>query len=146
MDVTTTDPNTVLSYTYPTPGVYQARITVTQGSPFTQTLIVGVNDAQQMDQMFTTIWTGMNNDLGRGDVNGALAYLNESAKRKYQPVFTALLPQMPQIVASYSPLRRVSISESIGEYAVIRSFNGQKRLYLIYFLKDQDGVWRLDAM
>ena len=144
---TTTDLTAPTVYTYAAPGIYQPRISVTQGAAvFTQTLVVGVNDAQQMDQLFASIWTGMNNALARGDVNAALSYLNESAKRKYQRVFTALLPQMPQIVASYSSLRRVSISESIGEYAINRTITGRNKIFLIYFLKDQDGVWRLDAM
>ena len=103
IDFTTTDPNVPLVYIYTTPGIYHPRITVTQGAMvFTQTLVVGVNDAQTMDQFFTSIWTGMNNALARGDVTAALGYLNESAKRKYQRVFTALLLQMPQIIASYS--------------------------------------------
>ena len=146
-DFTTTDPTAAIVYTYTAPGVYQPRITVTQGATtFTQTLVVGVNDAQQMDQVFTNIWTGMNSALAQGDSNTALSFLNENAKRKYQRVFTALLPQMPQIIASYSPLRRVSISESIGEYAINRTINGRNKIFLIYFLKDTDGVWRLDAM
>jgi hypothetical protein len=88
----------------------------------------------------------MNEALVRGDKSAALTYLNEGAKRKYLPVFEALKPEFPQIVASYSPLRRVSISEDIGEYAIVRSFNGQNRLYLVYFLRDADGVWRMDGM
>jgi hypothetical protein len=99
-----------------------------------------------MDALFTNLWNGMNDALVRGDVNGAAQYLNESAKRKYQPVFEALKLQFPQIIASYSLLRRVSISEDIGEYAIVRNFNGQNRVYLIYFLRDADGVWRMDGM
>jgi hypothetical protein len=61
-------------------------------------------------------------------------------------VFDALLPQMPEIIASYSSLQQVSISSDIGEYAVNRTINGENWIFLIYFLKDADGVWRLDAM
>lgn len=135
-------------YTYANPGIYPARFTVSTvaGNNYEVTHTIGVRSLSAMDGLFATIWTGMNNALARGDVTAALGYLNEAAKRKYLPVFSALLPQMPQIIASYSPLRRVSIGETIGEYAVNRSYNGQNRLYLVYFLKDQDGVWRLDAM
>ncbi len=147
IDFTTTDLTAPIVYTYTVPRIYQPRITVIQGGlQFTQTLVIGVSDAQQMDQLFTTLWTGMNNALSQGNIPAALGYLNESAKRKYQRVFTVLLPQMPLIVTSYSSLRRVSISESIGEYAVNRTINGRNKIFLIYFLKDQDGVWRLDAM
>ena len=144
----TSDPNAPVEFTYTTPGVYRATITVTdsQNTTYSQTLAVVVHDGQQMDQIFNSLWNGMNDALMRGDVNGATQYLNESARRKYQPVLEALKPQFPQIIVSYSPLRRVSITDSIGEYAIVRPYNGQNRVYLIYFLQDADGVWRVDEM
>lgn len=143
-----TDPGVPIEVTYANPGVYPARVKVFYGQDqsYEQTLAVVVHDAVQMDMLFTNLWNGMNDALMRGDVNGAAQYLNEGAKRKYQPVFEALKLQFPQIIASYSPLRRVSISEDIGEYAIVRNFNGQNRVYLIYFLRDVDGVWRVDEM
>lgn len=147
-DISTTNPTEALEYLYSTPGVYRPRITVidTSGQRHTQTQVVVVQDPQKMDQLFRNLWNGMNSALTGGDIARATGYLNESAKRKYQPVFEALLPYLPQIVASYSPPHRVSVSENIGEYAINRLDNGRNRLYLVYFLKDTDGVWRLDEM
>jgi Big-like domain-containing protein/glucodextranase-like protein len=120
--------------------------TDTAGARTTQQVVVEARDPAQMDQMFLAIWNGMNNALVAGDRDGAMVYLNFGAQRKFGPVFDVLMPFMPQIVASYSPLVRSSLSSSIGEYGVVRVFNGQKRLYLIYFLRDADGVWRIDEM
>ncbi len=148
IDYTGTDPTAPASFTYATPGVYQASITVTdsQNNAFTQVVPVSVQDGVQMDQLFTTLLGGMNTALISGDVTKAGSYLNTAAKQKYLPVFQTLLAQMPQIIASYSPLRRVSITGEIGEYAINRTIGGRNKLFLIYFLKDDDGVWRLDAM
>jgi len=99
-----------------------------------------------VDVPFRAIWDGMNRALLAGDKATALSYLTPGAQVKYAPVFDALLPHMAEIVASYSPLQRVSISETIGEYAVTRVSNGKAYLFLIYFLKDEDGVWKLEAM
>ena len=104
------------------------------------------NDPAERDRLFGDLWNGMNTALVSGNHDQALLHLNASAKAKYGPVFTALRPHFAEIVASYSPLRQVEFSSDIGEYAVTRMVEGQKRLYLIYFLKDGDGVWRLDAM
>lgn len=112
----------------------------------TLSVVIEARDPAQMDQMFTAIWNGMNNALVAGDKPGAMTYINASAQRKFGPVFDVLMPFMTEIVASYSPLARSSLSPSIGEYGVVRTFNGQKRLYLIYFLLDSDGVWRIDEM
>jgi hypothetical protein len=75
-----------------------------------------------------------------------MRYLNGEAKRKFGPVFDALMPFMSEIVGSYSTFARSSISADIGEYAVSRTDNGVKRLYMIYFLLGADGVWRVDEM
>lgn len=148
IDYTGTDPNAPVAFTYAAPGVYQARITVTdsQSNVFTQDVLVSVQDGAQMDQMFTALLGGMNTALISGDVTKAGSYLNTAAKQKYLPVFQTLLPQMPQIIASYSPLHRISISGEIGEYAINRTIGGRDKIFLIYFLQDSDGVWRLDAM
>jgi hypothetical protein len=99
-----------------------------------------------MDAMFTTMWNGMNSALVAGDKEMALGYLTPSAQEKYGPVFEVLLPYMPEIVASYSSLQRVSLSSSVGEYAITRTIDGRNRVFLIYFIKEFDGVWRLAAM
>ncbi len=148
IDFSTTDRTTPVEFTYVTPGVYQPTIFVTdsQGATSNKTLTVVVLDAEQMDAFFKSIWDALNSDLVAGDLLDANRYLNLSAQTKYLRVFQTLLPHMGGIVASYSPLQRVSISEDIGEYAVNRTYQGQNRLYLIYFLKGADGVWRVDAM
>jgi hypothetical protein len=98
------------------------------------------------DALFQSIWDGVNAALLAGDEAGALTFLTPGAQEKYRPVFDVLLPDMPQIIASYSPLRQVSVSSAIGEYAITRVIEGKNQLFLIYFLKGDDGVWRLDAM
>jgi len=61
----------------------------------------------------------------------ALSYLNTGAKAKYGPVFEVLLPNMPEIVASYSPLMQVSLSDNIGEFAVNRTIDGELKIFLL---------------
>ncbi len=136
-----------LSITYPT-GVFTPTIVVKDGtgSVSTQRFVIESRDAATMDQLFKAIWNGMNNALMAGDKVKALTYMNVGAKAKYGPVFDALLPFMPEIVGSYSPLQRASISSAIGEYAIRRASNGVQKIYLIYFLQGGDGVWQIDEM
>ena len=61
-------------------------------------------------------------------------------------MFDALLPYLPEIIRSYSPLQRVSVSAEVGEYAVNRLVEGENMIFLIYFMKEIDGTWRLNAM
>ena len=148
IDFATTDPSAPLQYTYVTPGLYiaQLRVTDQQGATYTAEAAIAVQDGAAMDTMFTGLWTGMDAALIAGDKATALSFLTTGAQEKYGPVFDELLPDMPQIIASYSALQRVSISGSIGEYAMNRIIDGENWLFLIYFVKDGNGVWKLDAM
>jgi hypothetical protein len=136
-----------LSITFPA-GVFVDTVVFTDGggATFTHRLVIDSRDQAQMDQMFHAIWNGMNNALAAGDKEGAMRYLSDTGRQKFGPVFDVLMPFMPSIVASYSPLARASISAGIGEYAVTRLEGSAKRLYLIYFLRDVNGVWRIDEM
>jgi hypothetical protein len=129
-------------------GVYSPSIVITAAGGLTRThrVVIDVRDPAQMDQTFRAIWNGMNAALVAGDKEQAMRYLNGGAKVKFGPVFDALMPHMAEIVASYSPLARSSIGTATGEYAVTRMDQGSRRLYLIYFLHDDDGVWRIDEM
>jgi PAS domain-containing protein len=135
-----------VTVTYPA-GVFTPEIVITaNGWAVTHPMVIESRDEAEMDRIFRALWSGMNDALVAGDKETAMRYLNDSARRRYGPVFEALLPFMPQIVASYSPLTQASISERIGEYAVTRMDGATKRLYLIYFLRDATGVWRIDGM
>ena len=88
----------------------------------------------------------MNNALLAGDKTKAMTYLNSQAQAKYGPVFDSLMPIFAQIVSDQSPLLRSSLSDSIGEYGVVTSNPNGNHVFLIYFLKGTDGVWRLESM
>lgn len=135
-----------VTLTYPA-GVFAADIVIAaNGWTFAHPIVIESRDEAEMDRMFRALWTGMNDALVAGDKDTALHYLNDTAREMYGPVFDALLPRMPAIVGSYSPLEQASITERIGEYAVTRMDGDTKRLYLIYFLRDATGVWRVDGM
>jgi hypothetical protein len=148
VEATVYDLTQPFAHTYVAPGsiVASFRVVLADGSEHDLTAPVLVQDVESMDRLFEGLWAQMNSALLAGDLDSALRPLNASARRNYSPVFEALLPHMPEIVRSYSDLRRASLSASIGEYAVNRMIGGRNKLFLIYFLKGADGVWRIDAM
>lgn len=147
VDFTTTDAAGEIRHTYRNPGVFEAAVTLTNnvGSRVEKAVVVG-QDPSQMDQLFNALWKGMNDALVAKDKPKALEHLNSAARTKYAPVFEELMPYFSGIISSYSPLQRVNVSEEIGEYAVNRLIDGKNSLFLIYFLKDVDGIWRIDSM
>jgi hypothetical protein len=116
------------------------------GQSYTKTIVIQVQDMVQMDAMFKAMWGGMNNALVAGDKTVAMVYLNVRAQLKYGPVFDVLIPYMPKIVLTYSQPLLNNISEHIGVYAVGTNLNGVGRIFYIYFLQGQEGLWQLESM
>jgi hypothetical protein len=134
--------------TYPMPGVYwtAVKVTLADGSVYTQSFPIVVQDAAQMDQMFKSLWSGTNDALIAGDKATALNYLSPPARVKYGPVFDTLAPDLPQIFASCSTPQSAGISPEMSEYVINRTIDGVNQVFFIYFLRGEDGVWRLDSM
>ena len=147
-DFTTTDPAAPLQHLYTTPGLYMARVQVTDqlGGVFEADVAISAHDVATLDGLLKSLWNGMNAALVNGDIPSALTYLDHGAQKKYGPVWQVLLPHMAEIIASYSPLRGLSASSRVAEYGFNRIVDGEKRLFLVYFLQNTDGVWRLSAI
>lgn len=137
-----------MAVTYPAAGAYPTTLTYTDsmGATITQSYVIVAHDAAQVDLQFKALWSGMSNALVAGDKAAALAYLSGSAQVKYGPVFDALAPDFAQIMLTWSPPLKANLSSSIGEYGVVTTNAGVRQLFLIYFVKGTDGVWRLDGM
>jgi hypothetical protein len=56
------------------------------------------------------------------------------------------MPDMASIVASFSTRRLGTLSSELGEYAITRNLDGVTNVFFVYFVKDANGVWRLDSM
>ena len=143
------DPLRAISFNYRTPGTFNARFIITDstGATYNQTVTVVAENPAQIDQILRTAWNGFTTALASRDTAQALQYFNARAQVKYGPVLNALQPFLPQIVANFAPIQLSTLEGGIGEYAVKRTnAAGITNLYLIYFIQDNDGVWRLDTM
>jgi len=122
-----------VQHDYTTPGIYIAKIKVRDYADdiHSATTAIEVKDFDKTDDLLRSLWDDMNAALVAGDKDTALSYLNTGAKAKYDPVFEVLLPNMPEIVASYSPLMQVSLSDNIGEFAVNRTIDGELKIFLL---------------
>lgn len=147
-DLSTTNPADPLAHDYQTPGLYLARLRLTDTANVATeaTAAVAVDNVAALDALLRSLWDGMNGALAVGDPASAADFLTTDAQERYGPVWSVLLADLPAIVASYSPVRGVFISGSIAEYAVNRTLGGENYLFLVYFVRGPDGVWRIDAM
>ena len=141
-------PPTSIENTYTIPGLYNPQLTLltAAGQTLRSSLSILVESEAARDDLFTGLWSSMNDALVKQNVSAALAHLNAIARQRYAPVFSDLLPDMPAIVASYSSPQRVSVTADVLEYAVNRVIDGEDQIFFVYALRDGDGVWRIDSM
>ena len=146
--VDVSDPAATLNYTYSAPGIYPVTLILTDANyvEYRAQLNVVVQDPAQLDALFQDIWRDMTTALVSGSKSAAMNKLDYTAQQNYGAAFDVLLPHMQQIVSTFSPLLRSSISPSTVEYAVVRPSPVGGNLFFVYFIKDQNGVWRLDSM
>jgi hypothetical protein len=148
IDAVTTDPSESLSHRYERAGWYTASFTVTDtnGARRVFPYRLALREAGAADAVLGEVFSGMTAALGVGDIEHAARHLDARARAKYVPVFETLAPSLGEIVASFSPPSRVSLSSDFGEYAVVRPFANGQRLYLVSFLRDAGGVWRVGSL
>ncbi|MCU7859081.1 MAG: hypothetical protein KZQ86_04450, partial [Candidatus Thiodiazotropha sp. (ex Lucinoma kastoroae)] len=137
-----------LIYTYDTEGLYTPQITVTDadGMQYTLTQLVNVVAEGRILTQLEDHWSHMNNALSEGNLGLALEHIGMSRSEKYGRFFRYLLPKMPEIVASYSPLQVNSLAMDHASVHVVRSINDENRVFTISFNQDIFGVWRIIGM
>jgi len=140
--------NPLLLHTYTNPGNYQVKITGfdTASQLHNQSLSIIVQDGVAIDAVIQAGWQNITAGLSTNNIAQALIELTPNAREKYGPVFDALRGNLPAILSTFSSLQVVDINTDYAEYAINRTIDGENRLFLIYFVKDENGEWKLDEM
>jgi cysteine-rich repeat protein len=146
--VTDTTNPAALTTQYTTTGFKTAVLTATdtQGTVYEAFAVVEVIDLNTANSVFGAIWNGMNTALVNGNKATALTYLAEESKTKYDGAWTTLLPQMSTIVASYSAIQPIWLAPNFAQYGLTRVIGGQPRLFIVTFVRDENGVWHVSDM
>jgi hypothetical protein len=133
---------------YAAPGLYNPTFTVTDeiGNRYTQTVVLLVRDSSAIDQTLKVVWQRFRNALAIANKAAAMQFLTAGAQVTYGPTFDALLTHLPAIVSTWSSPQASLVDEEFAEYGINRTIDGIDRVFLIDFVLDDDGVWRIDAM
>ena len=140
--------NPVITHAYNSPGMYEVRITGIDmnGTNHDQSLWLIVQDGAVIDAEIQASWQNVVSGLSARNLPQLLDEMTPAARETYEPVFDALQDELPAIANSFSELQIVDINTNFAEYAINRIIDGENRLFLIYFVRDQDGTWKLDQM
>ncbi|MEW6420046.1 MAG: hypothetical protein AB1480_18355 [Nitrospirota bacterium] len=86
----------------------------------------------------------MKGALKTNNINEALNYLTEDIKKKFERVFNVLGGDLPNIVSQLPDIKLISVKDGIAEYYMKKLENGKEYAYFIYFVRDENGIWKIE--
>jgi len=97
--------------------------------------------------MIQAAWEGLTNAMIAKDVERALAAFSEPARVRYGAVLTALQEELPEIAGDMSHIELILLrNEGHASYLVMTSKDGLRSTFVVSFLRDRLGVWRIESM
>jgi hypothetical protein len=133
--------------TMTTEGIYYFAATITgpDGEQYQDTVAITVMSRTAIDTQLRGIWEGMKTALVSGDINTAMSYFGDFSKDKYQRVFLDLGADLPSIINTLPDIVFTSFYGNVAEYVINRVEGGVNRLYFIYFIRDENGLWKIES-
>lgn len=92
------------------------------------------------------IYDGMLARLRAGNIPGALTAFTGSAYDKYNAIFTQLQPSLKSIVDQLGEIREINFSDDVAEISVVRNTTDGLQRFMLYMIRAEDGIWRIDGM
>ncbi len=136
---------------YQSPGIYLPKVRVTddQGNVYEERTLVNVLSREEMDALLKSKWEGMKAKLFDKDLTSAMEYFIEPSREVYQRAFEVIKDDLPGIVNGMRDIEPIFIRNNVAEYRIERLHRfedgtEQTVTYYIYFVKDRDGLWRID--
>ena len=134
-------------HTYTTEGIYYPTVTVTddQGNIYRDTIAITVLNKEKIDALLKGKWEGMKGKLIQGNIANALKYFSDSSYEEYKEIFELISPQLGGLVSTMRDIFQNNITQGIAEYTITRQQRGVDIVYFIHFVKDSNGIWRIDG-
>ena len=134
-----------ITHTYTTEGVFYPIITVSdkQGNIYSDTIAITAMNKTEIDALLKGKWEGMKGAMATGDINEALNYFAKGSREEYREIFGLLVLQFPSLVSGMREITMIEVVGNVAEYYIKRLQRGVDISYFIYFMKDEDGTWRI---
>ena len=138
----------LITWTPETAGTYTIGVSVhdTDNRIGKQTFEILVLSLEEIDSGIRETLNNIFNKLIAGDIKSARSFMSGEAQANYLPVLNALLPHMEEITANLDKMERLSIDNSSAEYIIPRTLNDETRLFIVTFVADSEGNWKLNSL
>jgi hypothetical protein len=135
--------------TYSGAGTATPRVTFKDASGtvlYTTTKQVHIVDPADKYNLVKGAFTDMVNRLKAGTNSLALNLFFGHAKPVYEDVFTKLGTDLPTMANQLGTVERIIFSSGMAQIVMSRSVSGTKQIFMIYLMRGEDGIWRIESM
>jgi len=135
-------------YHYTASGIYFFRATIVDnsGDEETHTIPILVEDPDITTGLITNLWGEFNDHMLGGDLSQAGSLMSDSFELRQREVMEAIYENYDEILSTYGELDPISVNSVYASFLLNREIEGENYAYLIYFMKGDDGFWRLVSM
>lgn len=135
------------TFTYPESGLFfpTVMLTDTDGNQHTASAVVQVYDQAALDALLQAKWTGIKDALQQQDTPAALQFIASRNRDVYKELFAELAPELPTVGANLGDIRIIGIRVDLAEYELLVVEDGQTISYYVEFIRDTDGLWRVNS-
>ena len=130
---------------YLAPGLYVPKVSVrdTQGAVVSEEIPILVVDHTAVVTLLEAKWRELKDALRGGNVAGALQLVAESRRDRYREIFQHMSVPPSQVDLVLTDLRFVQFRDNTVEFEMLRTDERGQLSYLVRFVVDVDGIWRL---
>jgi hypothetical protein len=101
---------------------------------------------QLLQGSLRSIYDGMLTRLRAGNIAGAMTAFTGSAYDKYNDIFTQLAPSLGTIVDAVGEIQEITFNLDMAEMTLRRETPEGPRSFMVYLIRSEDGIWRIDGM
>jgi hypothetical protein len=138
-----------VSFTYFTPGLYYAAVAVVDsaGGLHAAERAILVESPQDVEPVLTGRWNANAAALRALNIEGALALFLPQSQGKFRDLFQTIQDQLPGVYSSLPAPVFVGVRDDTAQYLLVRPMEVdgvvQDFGFLIDFVRDENGLWRL---
>jgi len=121
---------------------FTASVTGPDQNQYQDTIAVVALNSATVGSLLQGKWNAMTTSLSNQDVTTALTHISPASRTVYQQMFTAIVGQLPAIIATQSEFNFISIRDGQAKYELVTTENGKIYSYEVIFSKDSAGLWR----
>lgn len=88
-------------------------------------------------------WQLFVESLKKGDINAAVECFSPTSQQKFREIFMQLKGKLNEIASDMGPIRMIKKEESRAEYDILRTENGKRYSYGLYFVNVL-GEWKIE--